>query len=332
MSARSEIDKKNLQDINNILNEYPTLVKKYINSLSRKTTYTKKAYAYYIRNFLDYINNELGYSTKRNGNYKKIKPMDIDGYMESIRLNDEGEEKSATYRAANLAAINGFFKFLKKNGIVEMNPCETTEIPKDSSEHEIVTITDEDMEIMLENIRKGVGNHKARSTQKKWQSRDIALLRLGVSTGLRVSAICGIDIDDINLNEGYIKVTEKGDIEKTIYIGENTIKALAVWIEDRKKMVKDSEKALFICKTGHRISDESVQKRFKQISEGTGKHITPHKMRSTCATKLYEKTGDIYLVQQQLGHKSIKNTERYAKVSDQKKRMAADLLDSLYKD
>ena len=78
------------------------------------------------------------------------------------------------------------------------------------------------------------------------------------------------------------------------------------------------------------MSVRAVQKRFKMLSEETGKKITPHKMRATCATRLYESTGDIYLVQQQLGHKSIENTKRYAKVSDEKRREAASILDCAF--
>ena len=78
------------------------------------------------------------------------------------------------------------------------------------------------------------------------------------------------------------------------------------------------------------MSVDAVEKRFVQIAEGTGKKLTPHKMRATCATRLYEQTGDIYLVQQQLGHKNIKNTERYAKVSDQKMTEAANILNNLF--
>jgi site-specific recombinase XerC len=140
----------------------------------------------------------------------------------------------------------------------------------------------------------------------------------------------GIDIDDINMKENYINVNEKGDINKKVYISDNTKDSLKRWIEDRSNMVDETERALFICQGNHRISTRSVERKFNKITQGTSKHITPHKMRATCATKLYEQTGDIYLVQQQLGHKNIENTKRYAKVSETKMREAANILDTAY--
>ena len=330
MCARSEIDKKNLELIDNILKSYPEETKRYINSLSRKTSYTKLVYSRYIIRFLEYLKNELKYNIFDTKIFNSIKPMDIDSYMEFIRYNDKGKEKSGSFRAANLAAINGYFKFLCINNIIQVNPCEHTEIPRDINEHEIITISDDDLDMMIQNIDNGVGNDRAKALQKKWINRDKAILTLGITTGLRISAIVGIDINDVNLNKKYIIVTEKGDIQKKIYIGTNTAKTLQTWIKERNNIVNDTEKALFIGRGNRRISVRAVENRIKDISRETGKKITPHKMRATCATRLYEQTGDIYLVQQQLGHKSINNTQRYAKVSEQRKRDAARILDSMY--
>lgn len=325
MCARDEIDKRNIETIKSIEKKYPSILSKYINSLSRKTTYTKMVYARYVGHFLDYMK-EIDLSEK----YNEIKPMDIDSYMETIRYDKEGNENSGTYRAAQYAAINGFFKFLQKNGMVDINPCATTEIPKDKNEHQITVITEKDLDKIIKNIEEGTGSDKAKATQEKWINRDIALVTLGITTGLRVSAIVGIDIDDINMNENSIMVTEKGDIKKKVYFGHKTKKALKNWMFDRKYMVDNKEKALFICQGNHRMSVRAVQNRFKEITKGTGKTITPHKMRATCATRLYEQTGDIYLVQEQLGHKNIENTKRYAKVSDSKLRAAANILNDLF--
>lgn len=330
MSARKEIDRKNLKTVKDVAKNYPSIVEDYINSLTNKTSYTKVVYARYVGHFFDYINARFKYGIDDPNNFKKIKPMDIGTYIENIKYNDDGTEKSASYINAQIAAIKGFFEFLELNEIIKNNPCRKIKQLKDQKIHEITVITDEDLLIMLKNIQNGIGNHKARAIQKKWINRDVALLMLGLTTGLRISAIVGINVDDINLKKKYIVVTEKGNKQKKIMIGDKTIQFLKLWIEDRDKYVKANEKALFICKTGERMSAHAVERRFVQIAEGTGKKITPHKMRATCATRLYEKTGDIYLVQQQLGHKSIKNTERYAKVSDQKMVEAAKILNDTF--
>lgn len=330
MCARDDVDRKNMETVTRILNNYPKELGLYVNSLSRKTSYTKMVYVRYVGKFLDYMQQSIKLNPYKQSDYNKIKPMHIDAYMETIRYSTDGKEKTGMYRNAQLAAISGFFNFLVKNDIVSNNPCINIENPKDNKEHEIITISDDDLNIITKNILSGTGTAKARATQEKWISRDIALVTLGITTGLRISAIVGIDIDDVNLKQRYITVTEKGNIQKKVYIGNKTAKILINWMADRKRMVDDNEKALFICQGNHRISVRAVENRFKELSKATGKKLTPHKMRATCATRLYEKTGDIYLVQQQLGHKNIENTKRYAKVSEQKRKEAANILDSLY--
>lgn len=330
MCARDEVDKKNLETIKKIINNYPEELGLYINSLSRKTSYTKMVYTRYVGRFLDYMKQTLKLNPYISSNYNNIKPMHIDMYMETIRCDQNGNEKTGMYRNAQLAAINGFFKFLVKNEIINSNPCNDIENPKDNREHEVVTISDEDLQIIMNAINNGTGSKKAKATQAKWASRDIAIITLGITTGLRISAIVGIDMGDINRKEKTITVTEKGDKQKRIYVGDKTMQLLNNWIKDRKNMVGCREKALFICQGNHRISVRAVENRFKAISESTGKRLTPHKMRATCATKLYEQTGDIYLVQQQLGHKNIENTKRYTRVSETKLKEAANILDSLY--
>lgn len=330
MCARDDVDKKNMESIMKICDGYPGEVLLYINSLARKTSYTKMVYARYVCRFLDYMKQNIKLDPFKGVNYGKIKPMHIDAYMENIRYDKNGKENSGMYRNAQLAAVNGFFKFLLKNEMIKLNPCNEIETPKDNKKHEIVTISDDDLDIIIDNIIEGTGSNKARATQEKWINRDIAIVTLGITTGLRISAIVGIDIDDINFKEKYIKVTEKGNMERNVYIGNKTIHVLKKWINDRKYMVSKDEKALFICQGNHRISVRAVENRFKALSKATGKNLTPHKMRATCATRLYEQTGDIYLVQQQLGHANIENTKRYARVSEQKRKEAANILDSLY--
>ena len=330
MGARDDVDNKNLKTMKQILNKYPDILTDYINGMIDKTSYTKLVYSRYVGYFLDYILNRYKLNLYDDNSYKMIKPMYVNTYMENIRYNDDGSEKSVSYRNVQLAAIKGFFEFLEDNNIVEKNPCKNIKAPKDKKIHEIITISKQDYQIMVNNIKNGVGNDKAKAIQKKWINRDMALLILGLTTGIRLSAIVGIDIQDIDLENGILNITEKGNQEKKIILGVQAVDAIKKWIRDRKKIASKEENALFICKTGKRISTVAVEERFRKIAQGTGKKITPHKMRATCATTLYEKTGDIYLVQAQLGHKNIENTKRYAKVSDSKLKEAANVLNNIY--
>ena len=331
MSSRLEVDKKNNEKTSKILSKYPKIITRYIDSMPRKTSFTKLEYARYTCRFIDYVKTEMKMDINNNKSYDQIKPMDIDSYMENIRYNNDGTEKSGMYRAAQLAAIKGFFKFLKKNSIVKNNPCDNTEVPKETKEHEIITISEEDYSTILHNIEYGVGSIKAAETQKKWKTRDLAIVVLGLTTGLRLNAIVGIDVDDIDFENHTITVVEKANVSRKIYIGDKTANILDNWLCDRDLLINDSnEKAVFISQKRTRMTPRALEYIMKRITYNTKCKITPHKMRATCATRLYEQTGDIYLVQQQLGHKSIKNTERYAKVSNEKRIKAANILDSIF--
>lgn len=331
MSGREELDRKNIIKLNNKISCYPSIVRGYISSMARKTSYTKLYYATYVCNFLDYIKNSLSMDIYTYSSYKNIKPMHIDSYMDYIKYDMNGNEKSGTFRAAQLAAIKGFFEFLKRNDIIIINPCDLTEIPKDKNRHEITTISDEDMKIIMHNIEYGVGSSTAIKRQRKWKSRDKALVLLGVTTGIRMGAILGIDIDDIDFDKRTIQVVEKGDKKRIVYFGKNTSDILKQWLNDRELLIKDiNERALFISSHNTRLAPTTMEDIIRRVTTGINKNITPHKMRATCATKLYEQTGDIYIVQQQLGHENIENTKRYAKVSEEKRVKAANILDSLY--
>lgn len=327
MNGRIIMDHKNEQYNKQYVSKYPTILRGYELSMSRKTSYTKRVYLQYMVWFLDYITEKKNIMITDGSELKVVKPMDIDEYMEKIRFHKNGKEKSATYRIAQLSAINGFFAFLCKNGIINNNPCNMIEKPKDNKEHEIIIMDDNDIEMMINNIDNGVGVYKSHNSQEKWYLRDKLILVLGLTTGLRVSAMVGINCDDINLIDGYIKVIEKGNIEKKVYLGKNTINLTREWMLKRAIIANTDEEALFICNGGKRMSVKTMERIIKKMSNGK---YTPHKMRATCATKLYEATGDIYLVQQQLGHKSIKNTERYAKVSEKKKIESANILDQMF--
>ena len=135
-------------------------------------------------------------------------------------------------------------------------------------------------------------------------------------------------MEDVDYNNNSIKVVEKGNKVRSVYFGDKVKQDLYSWMSDRERLNKSKTNALFIGLRG-RMSPVGVADVLKQYSVGIDKHITPHKLRSTCATNVYEKTGDIYLVQSVLGHSNIANTRRYAKMSEERRRNAADIMDRL---
>lgn len=329
MSGRNEIDFKNEAWITQKLNNCPQVLKDYmISTYEDKTSWSRRNYLGYLIQFIGYLKDN-GFDVDDINIYKNIKPLDINKYMQFISyryVNGQKISNKAGIKAAKLFAISDFFEFLIDNDIVSNNPCKKIETPKDKVEKEIVSLTTDEIKTMQDNI---INRGKGRG--KKYNTRDLCIISLGVTTGLRVSAIAEINISDIDFENNSIKVTEKGDIERTVIIGDKTKLLLQKWLKEREVLMQGSPitEAVFISKNKMRMSTTAIRQMINKESYNIDKHITPHKMRSTCATNLYDATGDIYLVQAQLGHSNIENTRRYAKVSNKKRALAASILNDM---
>lgn len=306
MSGRQEQDRAIERWIEERLILQPQILRDYMLSIKRKTSSTRKAYLGYLIQFMGFMDNQGIKLTE-------VKPMHIDRYIDHI---SKGNGPSIVN--TKLAAVGDFYDFLTKNGLVKSNPYSSDmKLNQDKSET-VVYMTDDEI--------KKVKN-AAVDAKVKYASRDLCIITLGCATGLRVSAIRNIDIEDIDFENKSIKVIEKGNKKREVFIGDNTIQTIKVWMEDRKKIYGNNTGALFMSQKKNRIAVRTIEDMIHNASKGIDKHITPHKMRSTCAMRLYEKTGDIYLTAQQLGHANISNTMIYAKATNERRREAAELLD-----
>ena len=291
----------------------------YYYSLISKTPATKKQYIREVILFLDFIEYDDEPSS-----LKKVKTSDVNKYMEHIRYDKNGNEKAAMTRAASLYAISNFFDFLVDDGYVKDNVCKEVSKPKGTQEKEIVSMTPEEIKLVEEHIV-NEGNPKTKN-------RDLCIFVLGCVTGLRVSSIQEINIEDIDYDNQTIMVVEKENEVRPCYIGNKTIALIQEWLKDREKMMIGHTPcdALFISNRRNRISTMAIKHILDVHTAMLDKHITPHQMRSSCATNLYQETGDICLVQEHLGHKNIANTRRYAKVSSEQKAKAVSIMEDLF--
>lgn len=329
MTGREEMDIKNEKWISKKLNDCPQILKDYMESIKEsKTSWSRRNYLGYLIQFINYLeSNKL--NCEEILTYKKIKPLDINKYLNYIGyryVNGEKIKNKAGIQAAKLFAISDFFEFLINNELVELNPCKRVEVPKDHEEKEIVSLTSEEIKTIQNNI-----NNRGKGRGKKYNKRDLCIITLGVTTGLRVSAIVGINLSDIDFNNDTIKVTEKRKVTWYVPIGEKTKKAILDWIKEREKIMQGYEDsgALFISKNKTRISTVSVRKMLEKETYNINKHITPHKMRSTCGVNLYEATNDIYLVRDVLHHTNIENTRKYVGISNSRRMEAVEKLNNL---
>ena len=137
-----------------------------------------------------------------------------------------------------------------------------------------------------------------------------------------------MNIDDIDLKNNGIKIIRKGGNEVIVYFGDEVLEALLPYLEERKQIeaLPGHTNALFLSMQKKRMSVRSVENLVKKYAKTvtTMKNITPHKLRSTYGTNLYNETGDIYLVADVLGHKDVNTTKKhYASLEDSRRRMAA---------
>ena len=171
-------------------------------------------------------------------------------------------------------------------------------------------------------------NAKDSPFYEKTKERDLAIVTLLLGTGIRVSECVGLDIEDVDFKNNGIKVTRKGGNEMVVYFGPEVEKALKRYLEVREGItpLAGHEHALFYSAQRKRIGVQAVENMVKKYSRQitTTKKITPHKLRSTYGTALYQETGDIYLVADVLGHKDVNTTKKhYAALDDARRRQAA---------
>ena len=324
MTGRQEHDEKIKNRVLLLIKNEPQYVQDYYYNFGDKTSTTTETYVRHVVEFANF------YKGKDLATLKKI---DVNRFLESIRyrtVNGERVERSVASRNVKLAAIRNFYEFLLDNEIIESNPCATIKPAKSGELKTPVFLTPKEIKKVEQAIIDGVSKYKSNETRDALRKRDLAIFLLGCTTGLRRTAITEIDVSDVDLDEGTIRVVEKGNKERIIHLGEKTIEAIDEWMTERDYFPVDIiTNALFVTRRGKRISGDDIASMLKKYTEGIGKHISPHKMRSTCATNLYDKTSDIYLVQEVLGHSNIANTRRYARVNDDKKKHAADVMDKL---
>lgn len=322
MSGRFEKEKQLEKRIETNLEDRPEILKEYYYHLisSGKTYTTTYRYINYLLSFLDFtFKNECGEEF-----YKKIKTSHINKYIASLRTKEvDGKQvrTSDSIRSVQWSALNAFFQFLVPEHI-DSNPVDGTQRPKMKDNPKVTFLTKEEIAGLLKNVED--------NAQDRLKNRDLSILKIGFGTGLRVSAIIQIDIDDIDFKHNQIRVTEKGDYDDYIMFGENIKAQLLAWIEDRKKYFGHVDSnALFVSRQGQRLTEWSVAHMISTYSKDiTDKKVTPHVMRHSCATNLYEATGDIYLCSKQLRHKNVTTTQRYAELSKAKQKEAANMLDS----
>ncbi len=202
-----------------------------------------------------------------------------------------------------LSAVRGLFEFLLREGQIGHNPAQDIRAPR--SERRLPTALDVDqMELLL--------NIAARDTLTL---RDLALMELLYSSGLRLAELTGLDLTALDLADGLVTVTGKGRKTRVVPVGRQAASALQRWLTARAELVPagSSEQALFVGRGGTRLSPRAIQQRLALWArrQGLDGKVHPHMLRHSFASHLLESSGDLRAVQELLGHADISTTQVY---------------------
>ena len=303
----------------------PKILSEYCTSMRAN----RKAYTtvgVYINNVLHFAN--FVYDGKIPEDfYKNIVPGDVESYMISLETR---ETKNGTKRTgddilqARWSSLNTFFEWLIQRGYVDKNPIRVVNRPKNNTEHKVSYLTKTEINKLFRAID--------REPNKVAAMRDKTVISLALATGLRVSALSNINVDDIDFENSVINVIEKRQKVRGISIGENTKNMLSDWIEVRNKEFADANSpALFISQKNTRLSGDAISDALtKYCNEAGVKRITPHKLRASAACALAKAGVPVKAIAKQLGHSNTQVTMRYIDVFEEDSEKAKGILDNLF--
>ena len=345
-SYRDEKNTRVLEKINDITVDLPMFVRRFANEYlvtRNKAPRTVLGYVGDIKVFMEFLEKTQGIpvmqiSVKTLG---ALTADDIQDYLMYLMRYDRTdpnnakkirESNQAPARARKLSSLRALYRYLIAHGHLEKNVAELVDMPK-IQEKAITYLEKEEVRDVLQGAETGDSlTAKQYTFSKGQQMRDIAILTLLLNTGIRVSEMVGIDLQDIDWNEKRIKIFRKGRKEQYVYFNEPVREALQDYIDYERKTASDDMNALFISRKGQRMSIRAVERMVKKYTASVVpmKKITPHKLRSTFATNLYEETGDIYVTSDALGHSSLETVKKYTNLSDERRRKAAEAIEKAY--
>ncbi len=307
--------------------ELPPYVAAYFSSRKgNATAKTRLSYAYDLDGFFRWLSTQPAFSSsaKRDITASQLASLgggDIDAYIASLWA--QGNHYAGVHR--KYCALNTFFKYLVRKDYLLANPMDKAErVTKDANANSIhvIKLQPKEIPLLLDTVEgMGVSETVSRLSERqkkalaRTRTRDLAIMTVLLGTGIRVSECAGLNLSDIDLENCIMEVDRKGDKRQRIALGDEVISALSAYLAEREeiKAVEHDADALFLSIQKRRMCVQSIEKTVHLYTTliGTKEHITPHKLRKTYGTELYNETGDIFLVAQALGHADVNTTKRH---------------------
>ena len=266
-----------------------------------------------LQGYLAYLSNERNYSPLTAQNYARdirrlltlagttplpdLKSHHIRRYIAQLHSSGLGGRSLARV----LSAWRGFYSYLMRDHLCKSNPCVGMRAPKAPKALPHALSPDEAVKLVEMNVTTPL------------DARDKAMFELLYSSGLRLAELVSLDPVDMDFADASVRVTGKGNKTRIVPLGSHAITALQAWQAVRDQIAKPDETALFVGKSGGRISPRTVQLHLRQwgIKQGIASGVHPHLLRHSFATHVLQSSGDLRAVQEMLGHASISTTQVY---------------------
>jgi integrase/recombinase XerC len=292
---------------------FPALVGEFMDYLAVERNYslhTRAGYESDLRQFYEFLKEEGRWGAEPAP--KGVSEAAVTSFV--YRLHGSCRKVSI---ARKLSSIRSFFRFLIRKGLASSNPAELVATPKAEKYLPAVLTAEEAKSLVEAPALKHEGADDNRNAL-----RDLAILEVLYSSGIRVSELTGLDMKDVDLSAGTMKVLGKGGKERIAFLGDFAKGSLKAYIDFRG----GHDGPVFLGKGQQRITPRTIQRLVKAytVSCGISKDPTPHALRHSFATHLLDAGADLRSIQELLGHAKLSTTQRYTKVGIQKMMEAYD--------
>ncbi|WP_411066681.1 tyrosine recombinase XerC [Vibrio alginolyticus] len=282
-----------------------------------------------LERFYEFLRSEKGLSLHTQRNYKQqLETMaqhlaemglkdwsQVDaGWVRQLAGKGMREGMKASSLATRLSSLRSFFDFLILRGEISANPAKGVSAPRKKRPLPKNLDVDEVSQLLEVN------------EDDPLTVRDRAMMELMYGAGLRLAELVGVDVRDVQLRSGELRVIGKGDKERKVPFSGMATEWVGKWLRVRGDLAAPGEPALFVSKLGTRISHRSVQKRMAEWGQkqSVASHISPHKLRHSFATHMLESSNNLRAVQELLGHENISTTQIYTHLDFQHLAQAYD--------
>ncbi|MGF1715199.1 tyrosine recombinase XerC [Photobacterium chitinilyticum] len=269
-----------------------------------------------LHRFYEYLRSERELSLHTQQNYKRqlttlaeqLVELEVTdwqvvdaGWVRQLASKGMRDGLKASSLSMRLSALRSFFDYLVRQGVLKANPAKGVSAPRKA--RPLPKNLDVDEMDQLLNVNE----------DDPLSIRDRAMMELMYGAGLRLSELVNLDVRDISLSKGDIRVIGKGDKERIVPFAGLAREWVGHWLKVRGQLAASGEPGLFVSKLGQRISNRNVQKRMAEWGQkqAVSSHINPHKLRHSFATHMLESSGDLRAVQELLGHANLSTTQIY---------------------